>query len=334
MPDLILDAIPFFIAFMVIEVLALRHAAHEHDENPDGPVGYALADTRTSMAMGLGSLFIKGGVKLGAIALYAGLYELTPLHMDASNWWTWVILFFADDLSFYAYHRGHHRVRMLWASHVVHHSSEHFNLSTAVRQDWSPFTGVVFWLWLPLVGFAPWMIVLAMSWNLLFQFLLHTETIDKLWRPIELIFNTPSHHRVHHGSQQQYLDRNYAGILIIWDRMFGSFEPEAERVRYGLTKNIETYNPVRVAYAEWLAMFRDARRARGWRAKLGYMLRPPGWAPAMPQPSAGRDRAQQAVALAVGAGAEDERLLAGERPVAELQAPQPVDRERVAGARA
>ncbi|MEP6954553.1 MAG: sterol desaturase family protein, partial [Solirubrobacteraceae bacterium] len=123
------------------------------------------------------------------------------------------------------------------------------------------------------------MVFLAIAWNLLFQFTLHTEAIDRYPRAIEWVFNTPSHHRVHHGSQAQYLDRNYAGILIIWDRLFGTFEPEGERVRYGLTTNIETYNPVRVAFGEFAALWRDVRGARRWRDRLGYAFRGPGWAP-------------------------------------------------------
>lgn len=291
-PDLILAAIPFFLLALVLEWVALRH--HEHDR-----IGYAGRDTATSMTMGLGSLVWKGVVKLGMIAAFAALYELTPLRMDPGDWWAWVILFFADDLAFYLYHRGHHRVRLLWASHVVHHSSQHFNLSTALRQDWSPFTGPLFWAWLPLIGFPPWMIVLAMSWNLLFQFLLHTETVGRLPRPIELVFNTPSHHRVHHGAQEQYLDKNYAGILIVWDRLFGSFEPEGERVRYGLTTNIETFNPVKVAYGEWAALARDVRRAGSWRDRLRYAIKGPGWQPpsaAAPPAPAPRPAAQAAQA--------------------------------------
>ena len=124
------------------------------------------------------------------------------------------------------------------------------------------------------------MVFLAIAWSLLYQFTLHTEAIDKYPRPIELFFNTPSHHRVHHGSQEQYLDRNYGGILIIWDRLFGTFEPEGERVRYGLTKNIETFNPLRVAYHEWAAIWRDVRASRTWRERLGYMFAGPGWQPA------------------------------------------------------
>ena len=126
-------------------------------------------------------------------------------------------------------------------------------------------------------------LVLA-SWsvNLLYQFWIHTEAIDKLWPPVEWVFNTPSHHRVHHGSQPQYLDRNYGGILIVWDRLFGTFEPEGERVRYGLTKNLETFNPLRVATHEYVALYRDVRTATTWRDRFGYALHGPGWAPAVP----------------------------------------------------
>lgn len=285
MDQLIIAAIPFFLLFLAIEMVALRHAAHEHATDPSTPIGYAPKDTATSITMGLGSLGFKAIVKLGALVVFAGVYELSPLKMPMDAWWPWVILFLAEDLSFYAYHRGHHRIRMLWATHVTHHSSRHFNFSTALRQDWSPFTAPIFWLWLAVLGFPPWAILLAQSWNLLYQFLLHTETVKKLPRPIELVFNTPSHHRVHHGVQEHYLDKNYAGILIVWDRIFGSFQAEDERVVYGLTTNIETYNPIKVGYHEWAAMFRDIRRARRWQDRLGYMFRGPGWQPASVAPA-------------------------------------------------
>lgn len=277
MSDLILYAIPFFILFMGLEYLALRHAAHENAEEA-AAIGYELKDTGTSLSMGLGHVFIAGAWKLVSVVILAAIYTVSPFQLSPSDWWVWVLLFFADDLAFYCYHRSHHRIRLFWASHVVHHSSEHYNLSTALRQDWSPFTGSMFWMPLGLF-FEPWMIVLAMSWNLLYQFTLHTETIDKLPRPIEFIFNTPSHHRVHHGSQEQYLDRNYAGILIIWDRLFGSFEPEGERVRYGLTTNIETFHPVKVAYGEFANIWRDVKAAGSWRHRLNYAFRGPGWKP-------------------------------------------------------
>ncbi|MEV4422617.1 sterol desaturase family protein [Patulibacter sp. NPDC049589] len=280
MSDPILYAIPFFLLFMALEVLTLRHAAHEHAEDPSAPVGYDARDSATSITMGLGSLGFKAILKLGAVVVFAGVYELSPLKMPMGEWWPWLLLLFAEDLSFYAYHRGHHRVRMLWATHVVHHSSQHYNLSTALRQDWSPFTAPVFWLWLAVIGFPPWAILLAQSWNLLYQFLLHTEAVRTLPRPIELVMNTPSHHRVHHGVQDQYLDKNYGGIFIVWDRLFRTFEPERERVRYGLTTNIDTHNPVRVAYGEWVALLRDVRDARTWRDRAGYLFRGPGWSPA------------------------------------------------------
>ncbi|HEX4109692.1 MAG TPA: sterol desaturase family protein [Solirubrobacteraceae bacterium] len=275
MVDLIVDAIPAFVALLVLELLVLRRAHHDEDS----VLGYEARDTRTSITLGLGKVVGDVGWKLVLVVAYAGLYELTPLRLSVGSPWTWVALFFADDFSYYWYHRASHRIRIFWATHVVHHSSQRYNLSTALRQPWTPFDNIIFWAWEPLVGFKPWMVFLAQSWNLLYQFWIHTETIGSLPRPIEAIFNTPSHHRVHHGSQSQYLDRNYAGILIIWDRLLGTFEPEGERVRYGLTKNIDTFNPVRAAFHEYGAIWRDVRGARRWRDRVGYLVRGPGWQP-------------------------------------------------------
>jgi sterol desaturase/sphingolipid hydroxylase (fatty acid hydroxylase superfamily) len=223
--------------------------------------------------------------KLAVVAIYAALYELTPLRLDPGDWWVWVLLFFADDLAYYVFHRVSHESRVFWASHVVHHSSQHYNLSTALRQTWVPMTYLPFWLPLLLLGFEPWMVLLAQSWSLIYQFGLHTERIGKLPRPLEAVLNTPSHHRVHHGANEQYLDRNYGGILVIWDRLFGSFEPEGERVRYGLTKNLATFNPVRVAFHEYTALAHDLRAARSWRTRWNLLLRGPGYEP--PATSAG-----------------------------------------------
>ena len=136
------------------------------------------------------------------------------------------MVFFADDLAYYWFHRAHHEVRILWASHVVHHSSQHYNLSTALRQTWTPFGSLLFWAPLALVGIPPWAIFLMQSVSLLYQFFLHTERVERLLGLVEWVMNTPSHHRVHHGINSAYLDRNYGGILIIWDRLFRTFEPE------------------------------------------------------------------------------------------------------------
>jgi sterol desaturase/sphingolipid hydroxylase (fatty acid hydroxylase superfamily) len=187
------------------------------------------------------------------------------------------LLFFADDLSYYVMHRTSHECRFFWASHVVHHSSQRFNLATALRQTWTgSFFTFIFWLWLPLVGFAPIMVMTMQAISLLYQFWVHTELVRNMG-PLEWIFNTPSHHRVHHASNGRYLDRNHAGMLIIWDRIFGSFEQERERCVYGLTRNLNSYNPVRIAFHEWLDIWRDVKAARDWRSRWMYAFGPPGW---------------------------------------------------------
>jgi sterol desaturase/sphingolipid hydroxylase (fatty acid hydroxylase superfamily) len=274
MAEVLYYAIPFFVLLLVVEFLSYRHL------RADSLVGYELKDSRTSLLMGTGNVVINGVWKFAVLAAYAALYELAPWHLPADNPLVWVALFFADDLSYYWFHRVSHESRVFWASHVVHHSSRHYNLSTALRQTWVPMTYAPFWLWMPLLGFAPWMVLLAQAWSLIYQFWIHTERIGKLPRPLEAVLNTPSHHRVHHGSNEQYLDKNYGGILVIWDRLFGTFEPEGERVRYGLTTDIETYNPVRVAFHEYLDLWADMRRARSWRTKAALAWHGPGWRPA------------------------------------------------------
>ncbi|GAA3050063.1 sterol desaturase family protein [Streptomyces glomeratus] len=266
-------AIPAFVLLVVVEALSYRFLPDDDER------GYELRDSMTSMSMGAGSQVIALPWKAVTVVMYAALFTVSPWRLSPASGWTWVLLFFAEDLAYYAFHRAHHRVRVLWASHVVHHSSLHFNLSTALRQSWTPMTALPFWLPLALVGIPPWMILLEQSVSLIYQFFLHTERVDKLWRPVERVFNTPSHHRVHHGSNRVYLDRNYGGILIVWDRLFRTFEPEGERAVYGLTKNIDTYNPLRVAFHEYAAAWRDVRAARRWRDRAGYLFGPPGWSP-------------------------------------------------------
>ncbi len=268
-------AIPVFVLLLVAEAMSFRHARLEDH----GLIGFEPKDTRTSLLLGTGNVVINVAWKLVVLAIFAGVYELSPLRLDPGDWWVWVLLFFADDLSYYWFHRISHESRFFWASHSVHHSSTHYNLSTALRQTWVPMTYFPFWIWMPLVGFEPWMVFLAQAWSLIYQFWIHTERIRRLPRFLERFLNTPSHHRVHHGSNQVYLDRNYGGILIIWDRLFGTYIPEGERVRYGLTKNINTFNPVRAAFHEYIAMWHDIRRARRFRDRLGVLYHGPGWAP-------------------------------------------------------
>jgi sterol desaturase/sphingolipid hydroxylase (fatty acid hydroxylase superfamily) len=270
--NLVLYAIPAFVALMILEILwARRHAGEDIR-------GYALADTRTSLSFGLANVVISGVTKLASIPLYAWVYEHRVLDLgQPSAWWSWLVLLFAEDCCYYWFHRTHHQIRILWAAHVNHHSSEYFNLSTALRQPLlTPITGPIFWTPLALVGFPPVMILTAQAWSLLYQFWIHTEAVGRLG-PLEWLMNTPSHHRVHHGKNVEYLDRNHAGIFIIWDRAFGTFEPERARVRYGLTKDIHTFNVLVVGFHELGAIARDVQRAPTFRAKLGYVLAPPGW---------------------------------------------------------
>ena len=271
--DLIKAAIPFFIALVLIEAIA-----YHFDDHEDQP-GYDARDTATSLTMGVGNVVMNLGWKLVMIAVLAAVYSVVPFHMPMDQPWPWALLIVAEDLCFYASHRSGHEIRLLWASHVVHHSSQHYNLSTALRQEWFHMYTVVFWVPLAIVGFPPYAIVLAQAISLVYQFWIHTEKIRKLPRPIEFLFNTPSHHRVHHGANTGYLDRNYGGILIIWDRMFGTFREENERVVYGLTKNVESFNPIRVVTHEWAMIVSDLKSAPDFRTKLGYLFRKPGWEP-------------------------------------------------------
>ncbi len=183
------------------------------------------------------------------------------------------------DFIYYWNHRFMHESRYMWAIHVVHHSSERYNLSTALRQPVADMLGTfVPYSAMALVGVSPALIAQARGINLLYQYWIHTDAIRRLG-PFEKLFNTPSHHRVHHGSNRQYLDRNHGSILIVWDRLFGTFEPEDEPVVYGLTKDIKTFNPAVVVSHEHVAMLRDVSHAEGWGDRISYVVRGPGWSP-------------------------------------------------------
>ncbi|MCU1310502.1 MAG: sterol desaturase [Candidatus Angelobacter sp.] len=269
MTDLIHLAIPAFVSLLVLEVVF--NAIMRRDL-------YQIKDTAASLSMGIGNVMVGLVTKAMAFAVYAFVYRFAIFQIP-NAWWAWVLLFFADDLTYYTFHRTSHECRLFWASHVVHHSSQRYNLSTALRQTWTGgFIGFTFWLWLPLVGFRPIMVMTMQALSLIYQFWIHTEVLRTMG-PFEAVFNSPSHHRVHHGSNVRYLDRNHAGTLIIWDRLFGSFEAEdeAERPVYGLTKNLNSHNPVRIAFTEWINMARDVMNAPTWRAKLRYVFAPPGW---------------------------------------------------------
>ena len=271
MPPVILYyAIPFFVLLLLIE------AWFSYNEQKKL---YETKDTFTSLGLGIGNVITGFFTKALIFGLFTYLYNHRLFTPDAGIWWYWVLLFFADDFSYYWFHRISHHVNYFWASHVVHHSSQHYNLAAALRQTWTGnATGAfLFWAWMPLVGFHPIWILFMQQISLIYQFWIHTETVHKLPAPVEFIFNTPAHHRVHHGSDLKYLDKNHAGILIIWDRLFGSFQPEEERPVYGLTKNIESYNPALIAFKTWGELFRKALNSGSVKNGFHYFIKPPGW---------------------------------------------------------
>ena len=271
-PNIILYAIPFFVLAMLLELYV---TAKQHIKT------YEAKDAFSSITMGLGNVFLGFASKALVLLVFFWVYDNFRFFTIPIAWWSFVLLFFVDDFSYYWFHRMSHECRLFWASHVVHHSSKHYNLSTALRQTWSGgFYTFIFWLWLPLLGFHPAMILLQMSISLLYQFWIHTEAINKMPKWFEALFNTPSHHRVHHGSNPIYLDRNHAGILIIWDKWFETFQPEliTEKVTYGLVANIETYNPIKIAFIEWWNMLKDAfTGSKSLKNRILYLFKPPGW---------------------------------------------------------
>ena len=283
MSNLLLYSIPAFLTLLLLELTwtGRKRAAGAGAGPGRNVLGYESRDTLASLAMGIGNVAISALTSLGAIALWSWAYRHRLLTLgDPRSAGSWLLLFFAEDLCYYWFHRSHHEVRLLWAAHVHHHSSRLFNLSTALRQPWlTPITGPLFWLPLALLGFAPPMILTAQALSLIYQFWIHTELVGRLPRPIEWLFNTPSHHRVHHGKNVAYLDRNHGGVLIVWDRLFGTFAAEdpAQPALYGLTRDISTFNPLRIAVHELISLAGDMRRAASLKSALGYLLAPPGW---------------------------------------------------------
>lgn len=248
----VLYAIPLFALFIGLEAWYARRSA-QFDYNRKDLWNNILIGF---VSVGFGALL---GIFIGAI--YLACYSFAPYKFPADAWWTWAILFFADDFAYYWFHRISHESRLFWNFHVVHHSSQEYNLSVAVRQSW--FGGLAHWIFyapLMLLGFAPWMLLLVHGLNLIYQFWIHTKVVRNLG-PLEYILNTPAHHRVHHGVNDQYLDKNYGGVLIIWDRLFGTFIAETEEPRYGIIKPVGSYNPLWINLHAWFEMF-EAIRSR------------------------------------------------------------------------
>ncbi len=264
-------AVPGFIILILLEIFIIR-ARNKR--------GYEARDTLTSLLLGLGST-IAGALTAGimfAIAMWVYQYRIFDFGFV---WWAWPLAFVVDDFAYYIKHRLGHRMRWMWAAHVIHHSSQHYNLSTALRQTWTNILTPGFIISLPLflLGFHPLMVAFVAGINLVYQFWIHTEAIDKMPRWFEAVMNTPSHHRVHHATNPRYLDSNYAGVFIIWDRMFGTFVPETdeEEIRYGIVKQLGSFNLLWAAFHEWVGITRDVWNAPGLKNKWNYLVQPPGW---------------------------------------------------------
>lgn len=268
--DVVTYAVPAFVILVLAEMIWASYRA---------PEKYEPRDTLTSLALGLGST-VAGALTAGLVLIAATwLYDHRVATVPFA-WWAWALCFVLDDFNYYWAHRTGHRVRWFWAAHVNHHSSQHYNLSTALRQTWTGFFALsfAFRIWPAFLGFHPAMILTVGGINLIYQFWIHTEAVGRMPRWFEAVFNTPSHHRVHHATNPLYLDRNYAGVFIVWDRLFGSFQRERDdlAIRYGIVRQLGSFSLLHAAFHEWRAMLADFWRAP-IRHKLSYLVRAPGW---------------------------------------------------------
>ena len=268
-------AVPVFFLLIGIELLAARF---------EGKRYYRLNDSINDLSCGIIErllvVFIQTGLFAGYIFIYRHFALLDMENLSpAGKWVAAIALLFGVDLCFYWFHRMAHELNLPWAAHSVHHQSEEYNLTVALRQGaFEPAVAWVFYLPLALIGFPPLWFLAMSSFNTLYQFWVHTRLIGKLG-PLEWVMNTPSHHRVHHGRNPKYLDTNYAGMFIIWDRMFGTFQPEEEEPVYGVTRPLATWNPIWANLQELYNIYQKARQARHWWDKVRIWFMPTGWCP-------------------------------------------------------
>ena len=259
------------VLFISVEAILSARLGLDNYHGKDSLANFCIVTANTSL-----NLLFKG-LAFGA---YQFLETYAPTHLD-NKWWIWGLLFLFTDLFYYLFHVLGHKSRFFWTSHIVHHSSEKFNLTTALRSGITntPFR-FIFSVPLVLIGFNPGAVILMDSLVLFYTFFIHSELVSKLgW--VEKVFNTPSHHRVHHGSDQEYLDKNFGAVLILWDKLFGTFQVETQRPVYGITKPIRTYNPVKIAFGEWTSLIKDVYQAKDWGEKINYTFGRPGWHPSL-----------------------------------------------------
>lgn len=264
-------AIPVY--FFLIGIELIVHAVQKTKS-------YRLNDAVTNINCGVTSQVSGAFLKVLTIGLYTLIFEQFRVMTIENNVITWIIAFFAYDFCYYWAHRMSHQVNLFWGGHSVHHQSEEYNLSVALRQS-STQTIWTFFFYIPMaiLGVDPLVLVSVSGFNLLYQFWIHTESINKLPKWFEWFFNTPSHHRVHHARNPKYIDKNHAGTFIIWDKMFGTFREEEERPTYGITKNLNSWNPVWANFAHYADMAREIKRIARWQDRFKYLFQKPGWLP-------------------------------------------------------
>jgi sterol desaturase/sphingolipid hydroxylase (fatty acid hydroxylase superfamily) len=243
---------------------------------------YSCKETLASLGVAIGHFVTEAMFKSVELGILLWIWHYRLFTLSLSNGWSILLLFLGVEFFHYWHHRATHRVRWLWATHAVHHSPVHFNLSAAYRLGWTSWLSGNILFFMPLVwlGFHPISVLTAVSLNLLYQFGVHTELVPKLG-PLEWFLNTPSHHRVHHASNPAYLDRNYGSVLIVFDRLFGTFveEQDSNPPRYGLTHPMSSHNPCVIALREWANLLNDLRMARGWKQRFKIAFYPPDWKP-------------------------------------------------------
>ncbi|MEP1150681.1 MAG: sterol desaturase family protein [Balneola sp.] len=266
----VIFAIPVFFGLMSIELVY---------ESVTKKRTYRLNDAVTNINLGVLNQITNIFTKIVTIGIYTFAFQYFSIFTITANWISFIVLFFLYDLCFYWSHRMSHQINLFWGGHVVHHQSEDFNLSVALRQSSTAFIwSTPFYLPLAFLGFDPIQFVLVGGFNLLYQFWIHTEHINKIgW--FEKFMNTPSHHRVHHGRDPKYIDTNYAGVFIIWDKMFGTFKEEEERPNYGITKPIESWNPVYANFAHYMDLFHYVKQSQSWSDTKNMLFKQPGWLP-------------------------------------------------------
>jgi alkylglycerol monooxygenase len=269
--ELIAWGYPFFVLLIALELFWSRKKNLKL---------YRFADTLTALACGVSSQALGVLLAFVAIGVYAWVYQFRFFTLSSTNPLVWIAALLYVDLAFYWWHRIGHEVNFMWATHGVHHQSEDYNLAVALRQEWGGHvTHFPFYLPLALLGFSWQLVATQVAISLLYQFWIHTEVIKRMG-PFEWIFNAPMHHRVHHAINPQYLDKNYGGILVIWDRLFGTFEAEVQPCVYGTTTPIASWNPLWANGIVWAHMWQASRQTARLRDKIGVWLRSPAWSPA------------------------------------------------------